>query len=190
VRNLTRVALCGLFISSLAFTACGDDDDPATDTTTGDTADTTTPDTTTPDTSPDTAPDTTEEVTAPTEQCLGTTDLAVICSGTQDPTDKAGSCGTSTACIGLALQSKFDEFETCTRECMLDAERPNFEFVVSEGCTECYVDSVRCTAEQCLGQCASNPSSEACVTCRDEKGCTSSFFTCAGDIQTACTPAQ
>lgn len=188
MRNLTRAALCGLFISSLAFTACGDDDDPATDTTdttTGDTADTTAPDTT-----PDTSPDTTEEVAAPEDQCLETADLAIICSGDKDPADKAGSCGTSTACIGLALQSKFAEFEDCTRECMLDAERPNFTFAVSAGCTECYVDSVRCTAEQCLGQCASNPSSEACVTCRDEKGCTSSFFACSGDIQTACTPAQ
>lgn len=185
MRNLTRAALCGLFISSLAFTACGDDDDPATDTTTGDTADTTSPDTT-----PDTAPETTEEVAAPEDQCLEAADLAVICSGTQDPADKAASCGQSSGCISLALQGKFDEFETCTRTCMLDAERPNFTFVVSEGCTDCYVSSVRCTAEQCLGVCATNAGSEACVTCREEKGCTPSFFTCAGDIQTACTPAQ
>ncbi|HRE91234.1 MAG TPA: hypothetical protein PK095_19095 [Myxococcota bacterium] len=189
MRNLTRVALCGLFISSLAFTACGDDDDPATDTTTGDTADTTAPDTT-PDTTPDTAPETTEEVATPTEQCLGESDLAVICSGTQDPTDKAGNCGTSQSCISFAFQGKFDEFEDCTRTCMLDAERPNFTFVVSEGCTECYVDSVRCTAEECLSACASNPDSEGCQSCREEKGCTPSFFTCAGDIQTACTPAE
>jgi hypothetical protein len=179
VRNLARAALCGLFATSFAFTACGDDDEtPANDTT----ADTT------PDTTAEVSPDVTEEVVAPTEQCTNTADLAVICSGTDDPADKAGACGTSTACIGLALQSKFNEFEDCTRTCMLDAARPNFEFVVSGGCTECYVDSVRCTAEQCLSSCASNPSSEACVTCRSEKGCTSSFFACSGDIQAACTP--
>ena len=143
---------------------------------------------TTPDIGPETPPDITEVITAPSEQCINAPDEAVICSGTQDPTAKAGACGQSTRCIGLALQSKFAEFEDCTRACMLDAARPNFSFVVSGGCTECYVDSARCTAEQCLGACASNPSSEACVTCREEKGCTSSFFACAGDIQAACTP--
>lgn len=189
MRNLTRAALCGLFISSLAFTACGDDDEPTGDTSTGDTADTTTPDTS-PDTTADTAPDTTEEVTAPVDQCLEAADLAIICSGDKDPADKAGNCGTSPSCISFAFQGNFEQFEDCTRTCMLDAERPNFTFVVSEGCTECYVDSVRCTAEQCLSACASNPNSENCVTCREEKGCTPSFFTCAGDIQAACTPAQ
>jgi len=184
VRNLARAALCGLFVTSFAFTACGDDDDTTP-------TDTTTPDTT-PDTTAEVTPDVTEEVAeevvAPSEQCTNTADLAVICSGTQDPAAKAGACGTSTACIGLALQSKFAEFETCTRDCMLDAARPNFTFVVSGNCTECYVDSVRCTAEKCLGSCASNPSSEACVTCRETEGCTSSFFACSGDIQAACTP--
>lgn len=186
MRNLARAALCGLFTTTLAFTACDDEETTPTDTT----QDTTPADTSPADTTADTAADTTEEVEAPSDQCTNTADLAVICSGTQDPADKAGSCGTSTACISLALQGKFAEFEDCTRECMLDAERPNFTFAVSANCTECYVDSVRCTAEQCLGACASDPSSEGCVTCREEKGCTSSFFSCSGDLTAACTAAQ
>lgn len=142
---------------------------------------------TTTDTGLDTLPDISEETVAPDQQCLGTADLAIICSGIQDPADKAGACGTSTACIGLALQSKFNEFEDCTRNCMLDAERPNFRFAVSAGCTECYVDSIRCTAEYCLGSCASNPSSQACTSCRNERGCTSALLTCSGDTDSACT---
>ncbi len=187
MRNLARAALCGLFTTTLAFTACGDDEKTThTDTAAETTADTTAPDTTAPDTTAEVA----EEVVAPTNQCTNTADLAVICSTDKDPAAKAGACGTSTACIGLALQGKIAEFETCTRDCMLDAARPNFTFVVSATCTDCYVASVACTAVQCLGSCASDPDSEACVTCRQEKGCTPSFFACAGDLTAACTAAQ
>lgn len=194
MRNLARAVLCGLFATSFAFTACGDDDKTTPDTTTPDTTtpDTTTPDTTTPDTTtPDTAAETTTpDTTAPTEQCLATADLDIICSGDKDPAAKAAACGQSATCIGLALQQKFDEFTTCTSTCMLDAERPGFAFAVSAGCTGCYVDSVRCTAEKCLSQCATNANSEACVTCRNDNGCTSGFFTCSGDIQAACAARQ
>jgi hypothetical protein len=127
-----------------------------------------------------TEPDTGSDATAGAGACDNSGDLAVIGNAETNPADKAAACGTSTACLPLALQQKVDEFETCVRDCMLDGDRPNFEFEVSEGCTECYVDSVRCTATQCLGQCATDPSSTGCVSCREDKGCTPSFYDCSG----------
>lgn len=127
-------------------------------------------------TQPDTTPS--EDTSAGAGACDNSADLAVI--GANNPADKAAACGTSATCLPLALQQKVDEFETCVRDCMLDANRPNFAYAVSVDCTECYVDSVRCTATLCLGECAANPSSDGCVSCRETKGCTPDFYTCSG----------
>lgn len=176
MRTFARVLMCGLFATTLAFTAaCGDDDENPTDTksdaTVADSAETT-PDATVPDTTPDaTVPDGTPDATveetvpdatvpdgtadaetvAPTGSCANAADLAIIQSGDKDPSAKAAECG-GTSCIAKLLSgtpTANDEFEACVQACMLNAALPNYEFVVSEACSTCYTKSVRCTAEFC-----------------------------------------
>jgi hypothetical protein len=62
---------------------------------------------------------------------------------------------------------------SCTRDCIIA------DVGLSPECTECYVDAVRCTVQNCLGECAGSDSA-ACAQCRDDMGCTAAFATCSG----------
>jgi len=50
----------------------------------------------------------------------------------------------------------------------------------SSACTACFVESAKCAANNCLGECGVTPKSVACDTCRINKGCISKFYQCAG----------
>jgi hypothetical protein len=63
---------------------------------------------------------------------------------------------------------------------MLDASNPGYPYAVSEGCTNCFVESVQCTVEFCLAAGCTNPEAQSCVDCRENNGCTSGFYTCSG----------
>jgi len=209
--------MCGLFATTLGFTAC-DDSSTTTDTKADSAADTSVTDTaadtavaettaetvaetvtetveeTTADSAqPDTTPaDTTPAETTPTGACTNAADLAIIQSGTQDPSAKASECGAA-SCIAKIFES-LDAFSTCVNDCMLNATLPGYEFALSAECTACYTASVRCTAEFCgldnpakpcvppnfSGNPDTGPDSPACLQCRSDNNCGSSFVTCSG----------
>jgi hypothetical protein len=52
---------------------------------------------------------------------------------------------------------------------------------LSDECLECYAESVACSAENgCGGLCVADANADACVKCREDKGCTPTFYDCAG----------
>jgi hypothetical protein len=61
----------------------------------------------------------------------------------------------------------------CTRDCIM------MNAGLSMECTECYVDIISCTIQNCIGDCAGSDSA-ACEMCREESGCTAEFATCSG----------
>lgn len=101
-----------------------------------------------------------------TEQCTNEADLAVIEGGTVDPTGVAGDCGLNNIAVA--------DPRTCATFCVQDGTE------LSSGCSSCYAATVACAITNCLAQCAADPGSEDCNTCRDENGCTSAFYACSG----------
>ena len=202
MRTFARALMSGLFATTLAFTACDDEEKTTVDTqpdatetaaeTVAETVEETTPAETVAETTAETVAETTaetvEEVT-PTGACNNAADLAIIGSGDKDPSAKASECG-GTSCIAKLFES-IDAFEACVNTCMLNAALPNYSFVVSETCTACYTGSVVCTAEFC-GLNDPNKScvpasfggkgtdSVDCTECRDDNGCVTSFYSCSG----------
>lgn len=205
----TLALFAALTVSSFNLVACSDDEEEVTpgadagaDTATdGSTTvpDATEPDATTPDaTEPDaTTPDATEpDATAPdatepgfatdcvgplgdaltiteatpaadlTGQCTNDTDLAIIEGGEVDPTGVAGDCGLNN--IAAA------DPRTCATFCVKDGTD------LSSGCSSCYAATVACAINNCLAQCAADPGSADCQTCRDDNGCTAAFYACSG----------
>jgi hypothetical protein len=51
---------------------------------------------------------------------------------------------------------------------------------LSDACTTCYVDAVNCSRENCTLECIDPENVEGCATCREDNGCTSTFYTCSG----------
>jgi len=51
---------------------------------------------------------------------------------------------------------------------------------LTDACAGCYAESVACTIENCIGECVSDPESDACIQCREDEGCTPGFFDCSG----------
>jgi hypothetical protein len=62
---------------------------------------------------------------------------------------------------------------SCTRDCIIA------DVGLSMECTECYVDIIRCTIQNCIGECSGSDSA-ACQQCRDDNGCTAEFEMCSG----------
>jgi hypothetical protein len=50
----------------------------------------------------------------------------------------------------------------------------------SSTCLNCFVDSAKCAAKNCLVECAANDKTPQCDECRINKGCIGSFYQCAG----------
>jgi hypothetical protein len=107
--------------------------------------------------------------------------------------EDAGAC--TNAADGALLDSdeKFDgvvaEATTCGMTALTKpaAEQQQFaldcvktETGLSEGCATCFAESTACTIEECVAQCAADPSPQGCIDCREDKGCTPDFFTCSG----------
>ena len=89
-----------------------------------------------------------------------------------------GDVGTQTSDIAtscyLGGATEDEAYVQCATEGLIAATG------VSEGCADCYVQNALCAKNNCLVPCLSDP--VACEECRDENGCTSDFYTCAGDI--------
>jgi hypothetical protein len=101
-----------------------------------------------------------------TEQCTNEVDGAIIQGGTVDPTGVAGDCGLNN--IAAA------DPRTCATFCVQSGTE------LSAGCSSCYAATVACAINNCLAQCAADPGSADCQTCRDANGCTAAFYACSG----------
>ena len=109
-----------------------------------------------------------------TNQCTGDDDLAKIQAG--DPNGAATTCGLGCLANG--------DPATCSMECVTT------ETGLSEGCAGCYVETIVCTIDNCVGDCAVDPSSDACTTCQNDSGCIERFYACSGLPQSVpCDPA-
>jgi len=51
--------------------------------------------------------------------------------------------------------------------------------VITDPCLDCYLTSADCAREQCISECLAG-NSPTCDACRQTKGCTPSFYQCAG----------
>jgi hypothetical protein len=99
----------------------------------------------------------------PTDSCLNTDDLAVVC----DP----GWPDTVSGCFGAA-----------TSQCLQDAG-------ASTNCAACYGAQATCIFNNCLVTCmASGFDSPECQMCIEDAGCNSALDVCTGDLETACAP--
>lgn len=169
-----------IHIYALAFclagvAACGDDD---TNNPTNDggndamvTPDATDDATVTPDATTDAAADATGDAsedgyyTGAPDQCVGQT-----YDGDSARTE-AGNAGKG-ACLAVADGEAY-------RECVRDAVVENVEGI-DDACGYCYGVSANCARDNCIAQCAADPSSAGCVTCRCDNGCYQAFDDCSG----------
>ena len=112
--------------------------------------------------------------TPATNQCTNDDDLAKIEAG--DPNGAATTCGLG--CLANADPA------TCSMDCVTK------ETGLSEGCSGCYVETIVCTIDNCVGDCAVDPSSDACTSCQNTAGCIERFYACSGlpqsDPQSEC----
>ncbi len=95
-----------------------------------------------------------------TGACTNAADVAVAQS--KDVKKIAQDCGTS----------KLGQ-EPATKDCIKTGTG------LSDGCVTCFDAIVQCVVMKCLAQCASDPNSAACNTCRDTN-CNPAFVTCSG----------
>ena len=105
------------------------------------------------------------------DACINDADL-VILGGDTNVTGEAQDCGL--ACLGDADPG------ACSATCVEDATG------LTTDCAGCYAGTVVCSIENCLAQCATDPTSEACATCQAEN-CLDEFYTCTGDVEGALT---
>ncbi len=130
-------------------------------------------------------------------QCTNASDMAILI----DP-----STGMQRAVHGAMMDKKASDVAAdCARECyfagagcyLADACTRNDtvnecvrEGVVglSEGCSSCFVRSLICSVQNCLGQCAVGPTSPSCVECRCRNHCFEVFTECSGLATDALCP--
>jgi len=102
--------------------------------------------------------------------CSEASDVTTVCANNMPVV--GGTCGKG--CLGM------DNEGTCVAECIQDALTMAHSEPLSVGCLTCYVEDVGCARDNCLAPCGLNPSSEACFTCRTDKGCVDAFYECSG----------
>ena len=56
---------------------------------------------------------------------------------------------------------------------------------ISDACADCFGQQVDCLIQNCLGQCVTDPESEACLACQNEH-CMWAFCECAGMVTEGC----
>lgn len=110
-------------------------------------------------------------------ECTNDGDLAIITGGQVDATGEATTCG-----LGCLSQPS-DQQEQCSLDCVINATG------LSSACAGCYASSIKCTIDECVAQCAANPESDGCLQCREDKGCTPTFYTCSGLTPPGSEPA-
>lgn len=106
--------------------------------------------------------------------CSGDSDLADLCN--QDLAGLGASCGKT--CL---LQAKSDDASqaACVSAC-IDQGFSSGATPLSDGCMSCYTADVACARKNCLGPCATNPTSSTCQQCRIDMGCLPAFYDCSG----------
>ena len=104
-------------------------------------------------------------------ECTSATDIAAVCAN--DINTVAASCGLSCFAQGGDDATQLQ----CNTDCVTAATDPD----PSDACIGCYVQSVACARENCVNQCVSDPTADACIQCRLDAGCTGNFYnSCSG----------
>ena len=70
-------------------------------------------------------------------------------------------------------------YTDCIKQTINDPDGVN----LSTGCTDCYTETALCAKDFCDIECL-GPSDNDCATCREENGCTPTFYACSGLPQT------
>jgi hypothetical protein len=107
------------------------------------------------------------DATMPPGMCMNAEDGAILAS-----MDVADATSTAATDCYLGGATEDEAYVTCTSEALID------ETGLTAGCVDCFVQSALCAKNNCLVECLSDP--VACETCREENGCTSSFYECSG----------
>ncbi|MEC9073282.1 MAG: hypothetical protein VX938_12910, partial [Myxococcota bacterium] len=107
----------------------------------------------------------------PGGQCDNEADLAVV--ATKDIDAIAGDAA-------LACLSDPENTEACVEATLMSED-----VGLSAGCAGCYSALVTCSVENCIVECVNpnpdgGPLGDECTCCRDENGCTDTFYTCSG----------
>jgi hypothetical protein len=96
--------------------------------------------------------------------CQNENDCEAVESG--DARASAQSCGLG--CL------EDDDPGVCAVSCIVE------DTDISTECATCYAGSVQCASENCLADCAADPTSDDCNQCQIDAGCRSDFNDCSG----------
>lgn len=99
----------------------------------------------------------------PTDACTNSDDLALVCA--PGWSDAVGECA-------RAESGDPDG----TTNCLVENSG------ISEACASCYGAATGCVLNNCIGECATAPDSEACNDCRVENGCDVLQDDCTGEL--------
>jgi len=100
------------------------------------------------------------------DQCVNEADGAILSGGEVDATGAAQTCG-----LGCLAQ---EDPGACSMTCVMD------ETGLSAGCAGCYVGTIVCTIDNCVAECAADPTSDDCGACQVDAGCINDFYACSG----------
>jgi hypothetical protein len=114
----------------------------------------------------------------PQSGCQSLSDKTYL--NTKQDGDKTGRDLASNAAskCGLGCLNSQDP-KACAVTCMKDDEGVE----LSDPCAGCYGDIVLCTIKNCASKCIADSAAKVCTDCQAEKGCTSAFYACTGDIE-------
>ena len=100
---------------------------------------------------------------------------------------KDGTCTNETDCPMVITGKIRESAQTCGVGCLQDTDPGmcSVSCIVQDtgatpACSACYAALIGCAAQNCLGQCGSDPKSSACTQCQIEKGCRTQFDSCSG----------
>ena len=111
-----------------------------------------------------------DTVEPPVGACLNADDGAIL-GADGGAAAKAAATDCALACIA---EPDVPGIIACANPCVIE------DTGLTEDCAGCYTAIIACTFVNCLGLCAADPSSEACVTCQTEAGCYTDFYACTG----------
>jgi hypothetical protein len=106
----------------------------------------------------------------PGSKCGSAIEVGAFCS--LSAVDVVTACGYK----AINFVGMPDPFKASIKACATPMVDPTF----SSACLDCFVDSANCTADKCLGECATTTANAACDNCRVANGCIDSFYACAG----------
>lgn len=130
----------------------------------------------------------TPDAGSPVDQCVGVEDMAVIAT-IEPPTVDGGvvdggvdpvpgwltDCSRSPSpCASILFGGTDEEITECMRTCL----EPTALSDLSEGCEQCYINTIICARRVCALPCAGSDMS-ACLNCT-ETNCTPLYHQCRG----------